>query len=234
MENPIIQIDDIHLSYISNIQNKTSVSNSVNTYALSGVSLSINKGEVIGLIGKNGSGKSTLLRIVAGIICPTRGKVSIQNGNKISLLSPGVGFMPYLTGRENSILSSMLLGVRKSDAMAMLSNICEFSGLKDQFDSKLLSYSSGMRARLAFSTAVHAISDVILIDETLSVGDEEFRKKSSIAIKNLIQQGCTFLVVSHNLQWIKKHCTRTVVLKNGKISYDGATEYAVKNYLNCM
>ena len=161
-------------------------------WALQDISFDLHAGETLGVIGKNGVGKSTLLRVLAGILAPNTGKIKVHRpGLRISLISLQAGFVPYLSGRENAILSGMLLGATKKEIFSRMDDILAFSELNGFFDEPVNTYSTGMRARLGFSVAYHVEPDVILLDEVMGVGDEAFRKKSTEAMKNRIQSDKT-------------------------------------------
>ncbi|MDF1689637.1 MAG: ATP-binding cassette domain-containing protein [Cycloclasticus sp.] len=193
------------------------------------VSFDLYRGETIGVIGGNGVGKSTLLRIIAGVIEPDKGSV-INYGARVSLLSLGVGFVAHLTGRENAILSGMLLGFRKSEIVQKLDCIKEFSELGVFFDQRLSTYSSGMKARLGFSVAIQVETDVLLIDEVLAVGDKEFKHKSRVEMKRLIQSEKTVVLVSHSLPVIENQCDRVLWLDDEHGSLAGETKKILKLY----
>lgn len=198
---------------------------------LKNISFDLYRGETLGIIGRNGAGKSTLLRMIAGIIEPDRGKI-INHGARVSLLSLGVGFMPYLTGRENAMLSGMLLGMRRRDMRKRMNTIIEFSGLGDFIDQPLRTYSSGMRTRLAFSVAVQATPDALLIDEVLGVGDEDFRKKSTEEIKRLIKSDTSVILVSHSIPVINELCDRAILIDQGTIAKVGQSAEVLEQYKN--
>ena len=196
---------------------------------LESVSFNIIRGETIGVIGRNGVGKSTLLRLLGGIIAPDKGKV-ISHGARVSLLSLGVGFVAHLTGRENAILSGMLLGLRYSQIKSKLPDIIEYSGIGEFIDQPLRTYSSGMRARLAFTVAIQVDPDVLLIDEILGVGDEDFRIKSGNEIKSRIRSDKSVVLVSHNLNVIKELCDRVLWLENGVVKLLGDPVSVIQEY----
>jgi ABC-type polysaccharide/polyol phosphate transport system ATPase subunit len=198
-------------------------------YALEGITLSVKKGEFIGIIGPNGAGKSTLLKIISGILEPTKGKVVVR-GEMLSFIELGVGFNDELTGRENTFLYSTLLGIPKNLVKDNINSIISFSGLKDFFDAKLRTYSTGMRIRLAFSVAALCKPDILLIDEILAVGDEEFQEKSLTYIQNLNDDGTTIILVSHDLNSIKNLCHTCVLLIDGKLNFIGSPESAIEKY----
>lgn len=198
---------------------------------LKNISFDLYRGETLGIIGRNGAGKSTLLRMIAGIIEPDRGKI-VNRGARVSLLSLGVGFMPHLTGRENAMLSGMLLGMRRRDIRKRMNAIIEFSGLGDFIDQPLRTYSSGMKTRLGFSVAIQATPDALLIDEVLGVGDEDFRKKSTEEIKRLIKSDTSVILVSHNIPVINELCDRAILINHGTIAKIGQTEEVLEQYKN--
>jgi len=195
----------------------------------SNISFDLHRGETIGIIGRNGAGKSTLLRMIAGIIEPDQGRI-VNHGASVSLLSLGVGFMPHLTGRENAMLSGMLLGLRMGDIAKQIDKIVEFAGLEKFIEQPLHTYSSGMRARLGFSIAIQASPDVLLIDEVLGVGDEEFREKSTAEMKRLIKSDKTVVLVSHSLPTIRELSNRLIWIQNGCIQYQGDVEKGLSLY----
>ena len=196
---------------------------------LNDISFDIHRGETVGIIGRNGAGKSTLLRLIAGILEPDGGCI-VNHGARVSLLALGVGFVPHLTGRQNAMLSGMLLGLRRNEMAQRMDAIRGFSDLGDFFDQPLHTYSSGMRARLGFSVAIQVDSDILLIDEVLGVGDEEFRIKSTAEMKRLIKSDKTVVLVSHNLSVIKELCDRVVWIDDMGISKTGDTEMTLKLY----
>ncbi len=199
-------------------------------WAFSDVSFEVMNGETVGIVGRNGSGKTTLLKVLAGIIELDRGEIQ-RNHASISMLSLQVGFLPQLSGRENALLSSVLLGEDRMAAKRNLEAIIEFAGLEDSIDDPLATYSSGMRARLGFSVAYHTTPELLLIDEVLGVGDQEFQQKSSAAIKELIKSDRTVVLVSHNLPTIRELCDRLVWIEGGESRMVGPTEDVIEAYL---
>lgn len=199
-------------------------------WALDDVSFTLHRGETLGILGKNGVGKSTLLRLLAGIIDPDRGVIHRYGNCLASLLSLQVGFVPQLTGRENAVLSGMLLGVRKQDMRSRMDEITEFSGLGDFIDQPIYSYSNGMLARLGFSIAFQADPDILLVDEVLGVGDAEFREKSSLAMRDKIRSNKTVVLVSHNQQIIRNLCDRVVWIDGGGERMVGETGPILEAY----
>lgn len=204
-------------------------------WALRDISFDLFAGETLGIIGKNGVGKSTLLRVLAGIIAPDTGLLKIHRpGLRISLISLQAGFVPYLSGRENAILSGMLLGATKAEICSRMKDIMNFSELNGFFDEPVNTYSTGMRARLGFSVAYHVEPDVILLDEILGVGDENFKKKSTAAMKKRIKSEKTVVLVSHSVPLLKEICDRLVWIENGKTKAQGNVDEVIDAYLKCI
>lgn len=198
-------------------------------WALSDVSVDIRAGDTIGLIGHNGSGKSTLLKVIGGIIQPTSGTV-LQRGRIAALLELGAGFHPDLTGRENVYLNASVLGLSREETTASFDEILEFSGIGQFIDTQVKFYSSGMYVRLAFAIAVHTDPDVLLVDEVLAVGDEQFQQKCIDKIKEFQREGRTIIIVSHALDQIESLCDRVVVMNRGRMAYDGLPASAVERF----
>lgn len=198
-------------------------------WALRDVSFDVYPGETLGVIGRNAAGKTTLLKVLAGIIAPDRGNIRRSEIN-ISLLSLQVGFVPHLSGRENAILSGILLGLTKREAIARLPDILEFSELDDFIDEPISIYSAGMRARLGFSVAYFAAPEVLLIDESLAVGDKDFRVKSAVAIREIITSNRTVVLVSHDLDTIGQLCNRVVWIEKGETVAVGVPEQVISDY----
>ena len=200
-------------------------------WALNDVNFEVNKGEVIGIIGKNGAGKSTLLKILSKITPPTTGEIKIS-GRVGSLLEVGTGFHPELTGRENIFLNGAILGMTRHEIAKKFDQIVEFSGIEKFLDTPVKYYSSGMYVRLAFSVAAHMEPDILIVDEVLAVGDAEFQKKCLGKMEEVTkQEGRTILFVSHNMDAIQNLCQRCILLNNGKIQAIGQTDEVVKTYL---
>jgi lipopolysaccharide transport system ATP-binding protein len=200
------------------------------TWALNNCNLTINTGECIGVVGKNGSGKSTLLKVIAGTLSPCKGIVSIKENLKISLLLLQLGFVKHLTGRQNATLSGLFLGLTKNEIESKLDAIIEFSELKDSIDKPLGCYSTGMKARLGLAVALQVNSDVLLIDEILSVGDQGFRAASAIAIRQKLSEGHGSILVSHDLNTLKKLCSRILWIDSGACNMIGPTDYVLNKY----
>ena len=198
-------------------------------YALKSVSFQINKGDRVGIIGHNGAGKSTLLKIIAGVMKPTEGKVTV-NGQVAPLLELGAGFDPELSGAENIYLNGAILGKSKKFLDKKFDEIVEFSELGEFIYTPLKTYSSGMRARLGFSIAVQVDPDILIVDEVLGVGDERFRKKSSEKMKELITSGKTVILVSHMLKQIEELTNKVIWLHRGEIKEMGDTKMVCSKY----
>lgn len=200
-------------------------------WALKDVSFDIQKGDVIGIIGKNGAGKSTLLKILSQITRPTEGIIEI-NGRVASLLEVGTGFHPELTGRENVYLNGTILGMTRKEVAAKFDEIVAFSGIEKFIDTPVKHYSSGMYVRLAFAVAAHLEPEILIIDEVLAVGDAEFQKKCLGKMKDVAGEGRTVLFVSHNMQAVNILCNKGVVISKGEVIYQGSTIEAIQKYNN--
>ncbi len=202
--------------------------------ALHGISFEIKQGEIVGLVGRNGSGKSTLLRILAGIFEADRGTVDLH-GSTVSLLALGVGFLRQLSGRENIYLSAMLLGFSKPQIDKQIDEIIEFSELGDFIEKPVRTYSSGMVSKLGFSISAILKTDIILVDEVLSVGDAKFKKKSFNKMMELISEKTrTVVIVSHDSNTIRRLCTSVIWLHDGDIRMIGPTNEVVNAYDSFM
>jgi lipopolysaccharide transport system ATP-binding protein len=201
-------------------------------WALQEINFEVQRGEVLGIIGKNGAGKSTLLKILSRVTIPTTGEIKTK-GRIASLLEVGTGFHPELTGRENIYLNGAILGMTKAEIKAKEAEIIEFSGCQMYVDTPVKRYSSGMRVRLAFAVAAFLEPDILVIDEVLAVGDAEFQKKAIGKMQDISQgDGRTVLFVSHNMAAVKSLCTRAIVLEHGSTVFEGYVDAAVDFYLN--
>ena len=198
-------------------------------HALHDVSLSVDPGGAVGLVGRNGSGKTTLLRIVSGIIKPTTGRVE-ATGRIASLLELGAGFHPDFTGRENVYLNGSIHGLSRARVREVMDEIVAFAELEKFIDLPVRTYSSGMYMRLGFSVAAHIQSDVLLLDEVFAVGDEQFQRKCFGKIAEFKQRGGTILFVSHDAQAVERLCDRAVLLRQGEVAFDGSTREAIAAY----
>ena len=198
-------------------------------WALENVSLELGRGDRLGIIGRNGAGKSTLLRTIAGILAPDRGRIARANVS-CQLLSLALGFLPHLSGRDNAILSGLILGLHRRDIERRLPEILEFSELGDFFEEPISSYSTGMVMRLGFSVAMQINPDILLIDEVLAVGDAEFREKSAAALRERIHSGCTVVLVSHDVAAIREICTHAVWIEHGHSLMHGPVDEVFAAY----
>jgi len=198
-------------------------------WALRNVSLGINQGEVVGIIGRNGAGKTTLLKLLSRITIPTEGRFRIK-GRTSSLLEVGTGFHQELTGRENIFLNGAILGMAHAEIAKKFDQIVDFSEIEDFLDTPVKRYSSGMYIRLAFAVAAHLDPEVLIVDEVLAVGDAAFQKKCLGKMENLAQSGRTVLFVSHNMDAVRTLCERAILFEEGRIRADGDVESVVEEY----
>ena len=231
MSQPIIQIQDVTMRFRMSNDRIMSLKEFVTTAlrgklkykefeALKHVSFTVNRGETVGIIGRNGSGKSTMLKIISGIMKPTEGSVSV-NGNIVPMLELGSGFDMDLTGRENIFLNGAILGYTEAFLKEKYDEIVAFSELGEFIDVPIRNYSSGMLMRLAFSVAAMVEPEVLIADEILAVGDEEFQHKSLNRMKEMMSGGTTVLLVSHSLDQIREVCDRVVWLDHGDVKMIG-------------
>ena len=202
-------------------------------WALNDVSFEVKRGECVGLIGPNGAGKSTLLKLINGVTLPDQGTVQIR-GRIGALLELGAGFHPMLTGRENIHLSGAILGLSKEAMALKFDSIVEFSGLEEFIDTPVKQYSSGMYVRLGFAVAVSSDPDILIIDESMAVGDMVFRKRCLEQIEAFIRAGKTIIVVTHNLQEIEKIAQRMLLLDHGIVRADGRPDEVIASYMNLL
>lgn len=226
MDKPIIELKNVSLEYKS----RTGFFKTFKHKALNDISFSVNKGEIFGVLGKNGSGKSSLLQVLAGVIEPDEGKIAVDKKITRSLLSLGLGFNPQLSGRDNAILSCMLSGYSKKQIKQKLEQIKEYSTLGEFFEQPVKTYSAGMKSRLGFSTGVLTNVDILLIDETLSVGDQDFKKKAQKTLQDKMAGDLTVIFVSHSEKQIKSLCNRCIWLEKGEIKAYGITNEVVSKY----
>lgn len=197
---------------------------------LKDINLEIKQGETVALIGVNGSGKSTLLKLMTKIIYPNEGTVEV-NGKLTSLLELGAGFHPDFTGRENIYFNASIFGLTKSEIDKRLDDIIEFSELGKYIDTPVRTYSSGMYMRLAFSVAINVDAEILLIDEILAVGDQHFQEKCFAKLEELAKSNKTIVIVSHNMDSIKKLCNRAIWINDGKLMLDGKVDKVADEYL---
>ncbi len=198
-------------------------------YALKDLTLGVERGECVGVIGRNGAGKSTLLSLMLGTIYPSKGTVKTIE-RVTPLLELGGGFHGDLTGKETAILNGVLLGLTRKDVFKMLPSIIDFSGIGEFVDFPMRTYSSGMYLRLAFSVAIHSDPRILIIDEVLSVGDEEFQKKSKEEMMRLITGGVTTVLVSHDLHAVQEICHRALWLDHGELVAEGKPAEVIRKY----
>lgn len=196
---------------------------------LKDISFEIKKGEFFGIVGRNGSGKSTLLKLLAGIYSPDKGHIQV-NGKLTPFIELGVGFNPELTGRENVFLNGALLGFGRKEMESMYDEIVEFAELEKFMDQKLKNYSSGMQVRLAFSIAIQANAEILVLDEVLAVGDEAFQRKCNRYFDRVKKQGKTIVLVTHSMDNVRKYCDKAMLIKDGKIVTYGSPEDVSNEY----
>lgn len=198
--------------------------------ALNGVSFNVEKGDFFGILGRNGSGKSTLLKIISEIYQPSSGNVR-HDGKLVSFIELGVGFKAELTGRENVFLNGALLGFSKQEVEEMYDEIVDFAELEQFMDQKLKNYSSGMKVRLAFSVAIRAKADILVLDEVLAVGDAAFQKKCTDYFRTLKDGGKTVILVTHGMAAVREFCNKAIVIEDGKVVFEGDADGAADEYM---
>lgn len=222
-ENPYLKIGDTN--------DRSTKAESDYVWALRDINFEVERGEVLGIIGKNGAGKSTLLKILSKVTAPTTGSIK-SRGRIASLLEVGTGFNPELTGKENIYLNGAILGMTKKEISSKLDEIIEFSGCDRYIDTPVKRYSSGMTVRLAFAVAAFLEPEILVIDEVLAVGDAEFQKKAIGKMQDISRGGGrTVLFVSHNMAAVKSLCTRGIVMENGSMVFQGSIDNAIDEYL---
>lgn len=199
------------------------------THAVNDLSFSVDSGEAVALLGHNGSGKSTTLKLLARVLTPTSGRV-LSRGRIAPLLQLGSGFHPDLTGRENVYLNAAILGMERRRIIARMDDIVSFAGLEDHIDMPVRFYSTGMNARLGFAIAINVEPEIMLIDEVLAVGDNDFQVRCLERMQELKQDGRTMILVTHSLAQAQSFCTRAIVLDHGNCTYDGAVSDAQEPY----
>ena len=198
-------------------------------WALRNISFEVPHGEILGIIGPNGSGKSTLLKAITRVLEPTEGSV-VTRGRIAPLIELGAGFNPDLTGRENIFLNGSILGFSRREMEAKYERIVAFSGLSGFIDTPVRNYSSGMVVRLGFAIATDIDPDILIMDEVFSIGDEEFHRKSSERVASLIESDATVLIVSHNLEMVRKYCRRVILLWKGEVQMVGESGEVITEY----
>lgn len=242
--NAVIEVENVGMSFRTDINRIGSLKEWVvtllkgkmhyeNIEALKDVSFSVDEGEVLGIIGRNGSGKSTLLKTISGIYTPTSGSVRV-NGRIAPMLELGSGFDQELSGRENISLNASILGYTEQQIKEHYDDIVEFSELSDFIEMPLKTYSSGMKAKLAFSVATVLKPEILIVDEILSVGDEAFQRKSRARMMEMMSGGTTVLFVSHDMEQIRELCNRVVWLDKGNVRMIGNADEVCSRYLETM
>jgi lipopolysaccharide transport system ATP-binding protein len=223
-EDPLLQLGDTN--------DRTAKGDSDYVWALKDINFEVQRGDVLGIIGRNGAGKSTLLKILSKTTAPTTGSLKVK-GRIASLLEVGTGFHPELTGRENIYLNGAILGMRKHEITRKLDEIIDFAGVERYIDTPVKRYSSGMYVRLAFGVAAHLESEILIIDEVLAVGDAEFQKKCLGKMSDVSKgEGRTVLFVSHNMAAVKALCSGGIILQNGQLAFEGTQKEAITFYQN--
>lgn len=236
MAEPIISFKNVSKTYILYKDDRARFKalffkpkNAKTNKALNNVSLTITRGESVGIVGDNGAGKSTLLKMITGVAFPDEGEITV-NGKVAALLELTAGFSMEMTGRENIYLKGYILGLEDSYIKEIEEKIIDFAELGDYIDQPVRTYSSGMKMRLGFAINVNIEPDVLVVDEALSVGDATFKKKCKNKIKEIIGNGTTVLYVSHNANSVSEICPRSIYLKKGTVIFDGPTEETLKVY----
>lgn len=224
-EDPFLKVGEAN--------DRTKKGSSEYVWALRDINFSVHQGEVVGIIGKNGAGKSTLLKILSRTTTPTIGEYKIK-GRVASLLEVGTGFHPDLSGRENVFLNGAIMGMSKSEIRRQFDAIVDFSGVERYIDTPVKRYSSGMYVRLAFAVAAHLEPEILIVDEVLAVGDQEFQDKCLGKMKSVSGEGRTVLFVSHNMAAVKSLCKRTIVMRNGQVHFDGGVTEGIAKYLEAL
>lgn len=222
----LIRLEQVGVSF----RRRTGFLRARDFWAVRDVTFDIFEGETLGIVGRNGSGKSSLLKVIARIIAPDRGTVTMPESCRASLLALLVGFNPYLTGRENALLSGMFHGLTREQVRQRLPEILEFAELAEFADVPVGTYSVGMKARLGFAIALHADPDVLLIDEVLGVGDGHFRLKSTRVMKDRIRSNKTVVLVSHNADTLRELCDRVAWIEDGSCVAIGAPDTVLRDY----
>lgn len=239
VENPVVICDDVHVEYRTLATGKKATPGSTagllnrgrslqTVHALKGISFIANANESIGIIGTNGSGKSTLMRTITGLTPATRGAVYAKS--RPNLLGVGAALISDLSGSRNIILGGQALGMSRKEIEEKYDDIVEFTGLREFIDMPMRTYSSGMTARLKFGIATAKHHEILIVDEALSVGDREFRKRSEQRIRNIRESAGTVFLVSHSMRSIRDTCNRTIWIEKGVLRADGETADVVKEY----
>lgn len=225
----LLRLDNVGVSYRKELR----LFGSERQQVLAGLSFDLRAGETLGVLGRNGAGKSTLMKLLANIIEPDEGSI-YRRAKRVQLLSLQVGFMPQLTGRQNVIMSGILLGMRRREIMERMDSVIEFSELGAKIDEPTRNYSSGMRARLGFAICIQSDPEVLLIDEVLGVGDALFQPKARQVIRERIASQETVVIVSHNESTLREYCDRVVWIDSGKMRMLGDTDSVIGSYREAM
>jgi len=208
---------------------KTLFSKKIQFHALNNISMDIKRGETIGIIGENGAGKTTLLKVISQVLYPDKGSIKI-NGKVSSLMSLGAGFLPTLSGRENIYINGVFLGLSRKDIDRRIDDIIRFSGIEDFIDTPIRYYSSGMKARLGFSIAVHTDPEILVLDEVIAAGDKEFKQMAQTKMKQFMQKAKAIVIASHSMKMITDLCDRCFWLEKGDLKMEGQASEIVKTY----
>jgi ABC-type polysaccharide/polyol phosphate transport system ATPase subunit len=241
---PVIELNDVSLRFVNYADKQYSLKRAAldlilrrespaprsEFWALREVSLKIEKGERVGIVGGNGAGKSTLLRLLARIYPPSSGQIAIR-GNVAPLIEMGAGFNPELSGTDNIVFNGAMLGFTRSEMLAKADGIYEFTGLREFSEMPLKYYSSGMYMRLAFAIATEVNPDILLIDEALGVGDAAFLDKARTRLHDLVRRSNALVLVSHNLEALREFCTRGVWIQHGQLVADGPIDEVIERYI---
>ncbi|MFA5894622.1 MAG: ATP-binding cassette domain-containing protein [Candidatus Shapirobacteria bacterium] len=222
-----VQLTDVYKRYSPAVGSH--LRNQKTRLVLSEVTIEINKGERVGLIGSNGAGKTTLLKVIAGISKISSGKL-VVNGRVNSLMELGAGFYPDLTGRENILLNGMLAGASRKEVRRSMNDIIKFSGIAKFIDYPFYTYSAGMKLRLAFSVAIHASPDILLFDEIVAMGDEKFIKTFQDYFSRVLKEKKTVIFATHVLDVLPLYCNRVIWMDEGKVRMDGETKKVIEKY----
>lgn len=234
----VLRVNNLHKSFRLPYENQNSIKGKLINFrrrgyetqkVLKGVSFEVNKGDFFGIVGRNGSGKSTLLKLLAGIYTPNKGSVEV-NGKLTPFIELGVGFNPELTGRENVYMNGAMLGFSNEEMDQMFDDIVQFAELAPFMDQKLKNYSSGMQVRLAFSIAIRARGDILILDEILAVGDAAFQEKCNQYFASL-NKNQTIILVTHSMENVRQFCDRAILIDQGKIIKEGDPEVVADAYL---
>ena len=231
LNNEILKIENLFVEYeIFSRTAKTPWGKISHFEALKGIEMNVQSGEIIAILGKNGSGKSTLIRAIAGLLKPSNGKI-MTRGRVITLAGVDPGFLPLLTGRQNVRELAKAYGIKDGDIDAFSESVEEFADIGEAYDRNFGTYSTGMRGKVGFGFITTLKPEILLIDETLGVGDIEFREKASVRMKEFIREAGTVMISTHSLGMAKELCNRGIVVDDGKIVFDGDIEEAIGNYI---